>query len=318
MGNDVAVVEDVWGAPFEELAQRYAVGRHPQAWRDPDQVVDVAAGARALVVRNRTRVDRALLSTLPDLAVVARAGSGLDNIDVAAADEHGIVVTAPLGVNAASVAEHALGLALALARRTLPLDRSVRDGQWSRQPGRELAGRTWGLLGLGATGRAVARVAAALGMDVLAYDPYVDPASCAGTGIRLGSLEEVAIGSDVLSVHVPATAATVGLVDAAFLLRMRADAVLINLARGEIVDEEALADALEKGEIAGAGLDVRASEPPTPGRLERLDSVILTPHVGGITVESQHRIAAALVEDILAVLDGGAARRAVGRVDRWA
>ncbi|HEX6446870.1 MAG TPA: NAD(P)-dependent oxidoreductase, partial [Streptosporangiales bacterium] len=225
-----------------------------------------------------------------------------------------IVVTAPLGANAVSVAEHTLGLALALARRTVPLDRDTRAGEWRRTPGRELSGRTWGLLGFGATARAVGRLARALSMTVLAHDPYVPETDVASAGVTPASLDEVVAGADVLSVHLPATAETRGLLGAELLARMKPDAVLVNVGRGDVVDEDALADALVAGRLGGAALDVRAAEPPSPGRLETLDNVVLSPHVAGITTESQDRIADVLAADIRAVLSGAPARSAVGTV----
>jgi D-3-phosphoglycerate dehydrogenase/(S)-sulfolactate dehydrogenase len=295
---EVVVLEDVWGEPFERLAHKWTV----------DRTGAQLAGARALVVRNRTRVDAELLDSAPSLEVVGRAGVGLDNIDVAAADARGVVVVAPLGANAISVAEHTVALALALTRDLRGHDRAVRAGRWTRTPGRELAGRTWGLLGLGATGRAVARLAGAFGMRVLAYDPYVD----AVTGAELADLDSVLSAADVLSVHLPATPQTRGLLGADALSRMRHGAILVNVGRGEVVDEHALAAALHSRRLAGAGLDVRATEPPSPGPLDDAPNLIFTPHVAGITVESQHRIASVLVDDIVAVLDGGEAAHAVG------
>jgi D-3-phosphoglycerate dehydrogenase / 2-oxoglutarate reductase len=311
----VVLTEDIAGGPLDELARELPLRREPDAWRDGARLRAALAGAGAVVVRNRTPVDRALLEACPELRIVARVGVGLDNIDVDAADDLGVVVSAPLGANAVSVAEHALGLALALARRVVPLDRDCRAGGWSRTPGRELAGRTWGLLGAGATGRACARLARGLGMTVIGHDPHLSAAhpELAELGIRLVGLDEVAAGSDVLSCHLPSTESTRGLIDAAFLARMRPDALLISVGRGDVVDEEALADALEGGRLGGAGLDVRAAEPPSPGRLERLDSVVLTPHVAGITAESQRRILEVLAGDIRAVCGGGEARHAVGR-----
>lgn len=312
---DVLVTEEVWGPAFDALARDLAVRVVPDGWRRPDELPGLLTGVRALVVRNRTPVDRGLLERCASsVRVVARAGVGLDNIDVDAANDLGIVVTAPLGANAVSVAEHTLGLALALARRTVPLDRDTRAGEWRRTPGRELSGRTWGLLGYGATARAVGRLARALSMTVLAYDPYVTDADAAASGVTPASLDDVAAGSDVLSVHLPATAETRGLVGADLLARMRPDAVLVNVGRGDVVDEEALADALVAGRLGGAALDVRASEPPVPGRLETLDNVVLSPHVAGITTESQDRIVDVLAADIRAVLAGAPARSAVGTV----
>jgi len=307
----VVVVEDVWGPPLARLAAELPVARKPDAWRDADTLAEAVAGARALVVRNRTQVTSELLEACPELRVVARAGVGLDNIDVAAADDLGLVVVAALGANAVSVAE----LALALARRLLPLDRDCRAGGWNRSPGRELAGGTWGLLGAGATGRACARLARALGMHVLAYDPYLcaEHPTVADLDIRFDSLPAVLAGSDVISCHLPATDETRGLLGAELLSATRPHALLVSVGRGEVIDEEALADALESGRLGGAGLDVRADEPPALGRLEQLDNVVLTPHVAGITAESQDRIFEILADDIRSVLTGREARYAVGR-----
>ncbi|TDC48638.1 phosphoglycerate dehydrogenase [Actinomadura sp. KC345] len=313
MAVDVAVVEDVWGAPFETLAARRSVLRDPDVWEAPDRLLAAAGAARALVVRNRTRVTRELLGSAPGLRVVARAGAGLDNVDLEAAEELGVTVVAALGANAVSVAEHSLGLAFAVARRLVELDREVRGGGWRRVPGRELAGGTWGMLSAGATARATARLARGIGMRVVACDPHVpaDHPEVRELGIGMLPLERVVDEADVLSVHLPATERTTGLVDASLLARCKPGAILISVGRGEVVDESALADALESGRLAGAGLDVRADEPPVPGRLEGLSNVVLTPHVAGITAQSQTRIAQILCDDIDAVLDGRAPSHAV-------
>ncbi len=311
-GAEIVIAEDVWGEPFEALAQRHAVLRQPDAWSDRDMLRDLLSSARALVVRNRTQVNADLISAAPRLEVVGRAGVGLDNIDVSAADSRGVVVVAPLGANAVSVAEHTLALALAVIRDLPAHDRAVRAGQWVRTPGRELAGRVWGLLGFGATGRAVARLAGAFGMRVLAYDPYVDQDAGRQVGVQIADLDTVLSSVDVLSVHLPDTAQTKGLLAADALARMRPGAVLVSVGRGEVVDEADLADALQQGRIGGAGLDVRADEPPRPGPLDDAPNLIFTPHVAGITVESQRRIASILVDDITAVLAGDQAAHAVG------
>lgn len=315
---DVVVMEDVWGEPMQELAAEFVVHRVPDAWQTPSHLPEALAGARAVVVRNRTKITADLLEACPDLRVVARAGVGVDNIDVLAANDRGVVVVAPLGANAVSVAEHTLALALALARNVLPLDRGTRRGDWDRSPGRQISGRTWCLLGAGATGRACARTARALGMEVLAYDPFLSPdhPEVVELGMRMVDLEELAAAADILSCHLPATPETAGLLDSAFLSRMRPDALLINVGRGEVIDEDALADALINGRLGGAGLDVRALEPPVLGRLETLDNVILTPHVAGITLESQDRIVGILVSEITVLLAGGIARYAVGQLNR--
>lgn len=313
---EVAVVEDVWGEPFEALSRDVTVLRRPDAWSDPAELHEVLGTATALVVRNRTRVDAELLDAAPRLGVVLRAGVGLETIDVAAADGRGIVIVAPLGANATSVAEHTLALALALARDLVAHDRAVRAGRWERRPGRELAGGTWGLLGAGATGRAVARLATALDMRVVGYDPFADPEAVAAAGVTLVDLDEVTRAADVLSVHLPATPTTHGLVGHRLLGLVRPHCLLVNVGRGEVVDEAALAEALQAGRLGGAALDVRASEPPAPGPLDDAPGLLLTPHVAGITAESQLRITEAIVGDLRALLAGGTATHAVGAVDR--
>jgi len=312
---EVVVVEDVWGTALEDLALRRSVVRDPKAWSDSRYLADRVARAKALVVRNRTKVTAELLDAAPQLKVVARAGVGLDNIDIDAADERGVVVVAALGANATSVAEHTLALALSVARNIRGLDADTRAGGWNRSPGSELAGGTWGLLSAGMTARATARLAGYLGMEVVAYDPFVpaDHPEVRELGIRLTDIEEVARQADVLSVHLPSTTDTQGIVGAELLALMKPTAILVNSGRGEVVDEKALASALKERSILGAGLDVRSQEPPAqPDPLAALDSVVLTPHIAGITHQSQARIVRMLCEDIDRVLDGADARFAVG------
>jgi D-3-phosphoglycerate dehydrogenase len=312
---DVAVVEDVWGEPFEELARRYSAARQPEAWSDPDALRALVREARALVVRNRTRVDRDLLASAARLEVVARAGVGLDNIDLAAADERGVVVVSAPGANARSVAEHALAMVLALCRDIALHDRRLREGAWERKPGTELCGKTWGVVGLGATGKATAALAAAVGLRVLGHDPFdPSPAGLPASLVLAASLPDLLEAADVVSLHLALSDATRHIVDSRFLRSMRPGAILVNVARGGLVDEEALAHALETGTIAGAGLDVREEEPPVLGRLEECERLLLTPHVAGLTVESQRRVSEMLVSDIEAVLEGREAANPAGRL----
>lgn len=311
--HDVVVAEDVWGPAFDALSRRYTVLSDPELWKEPERLHEALRDARALVVRNRTSVDASLLGSARNLEVVARAGVGLDNIDLAAAQSCGVTVVSPRGANARSVAEYTVGAALALVREFIGQDRAVRAGAWDRRPGRELAGGTWGILGAGSTGLAVARLARELGMSVIGYDPYVDGthADIAAVGLELTSLETVCDRSDVISIHLPSTPDTDNLIDRRLLKTMRPTAVLVNAARGEVIDETALADALERGELFGAALDVRAVEPPIVSRLERLDNTLLTPHIAGITAQSQLRITQALADDIDSLLSGGVAQHAV-------
>lgn len=315
MKHTIAVVEDVWGASFDGLVQRQNVVHEPEAWSDPERMRELMSDASVLVVRNKTQVTKELFDSAPRLQIVARAGAGLDNIDIAAADETGVVVVAALGVNATSVAEHTIGLALSIARNVIPLDRDVRAGSWKRTSGRELSGGTWGLLSAGRTARATGRLAKSLGMNVIAYDPYVpaDDPELLELGIEIADLNKVASRADVLSVHLPATNNTRNIISSELLSLMKSEAIVVNTGRGEVIDESALADALRSGRLRGAGLDVRAAEPPgAEDEFAKLDNVVLTPHIAGITVESQTKIADALCEDITAVLDGRPAERSVG------
>lgn len=299
-GSLVVVAEDVWGEPYQELATTYPVVRLDC----PAAAADLS-DASGLVVRNQTQVNRALLEAAPYLQVVARAGAGMDNIDVDAAEELGVVVVGAPGANATSVAEHTIGLALAVARRTVELDRLTRAGHWRRDPGYELTGGVWGLLSAGATARATARLARAFGMEVVAYDPYCDPQDpeLADLGVALQPLREVVRRADVLSVHLPSTGETRGMVGAALLQHAKSSAIVINVGRGEVVDEGALLTALRSGRLAGAALDVRSTEPPVRGELEELANVVLTPHVAGITHQSQARISELVCRGVRAVLE---------------
>lgn len=312
--RSIVVTEDVTGPAYDDLAATRSLRRDAEAWRSPDRLRELLADAEAVIVRNRTQVDQAFLEAAPALKVVARAGVGLDNIDLDAADRAGVVVVAPLGANAASVAEHAVTMALALSKSLIPSSASTKAGGWDRNPTQELRGRTWGLLSAGATARATGRLARSLGMEVVAYDPYIAPdhPDIAEIGIDLEPLDTVLARADVLSIHLPHNAATHGLLNAERLALLPRGAFLISVGRGEVVDEAALLKALVSGHLGGAGLDVREQEPPQLGGLEALPNVILTPHVAGISVQAQERIATILCDQITTVLDGGRATCAVG------
>jgi phosphoglycerate dehydrogenase-like enzyme len=229
---------------------------------------------------------------------VARYGVGVDRVDLEAARRHGVVVTTTPGANANAVAELTIALLFATAR---PF--TCRAGEWKPQRGIELAGRTLGLVGLGRIGSLVAEKARGLGMRVLAHDPYV-----AGTV----SLEEVQAAADFVSLHAPLTEQTRGLVDAAFLGRLKPGCALVNTARGELVDEQALLQALDDGRLRAAALDVLAQEPPAPDHpLLRRDDVIVTPHMGPHTAEATAAMGRIALEELLAVLSGGTPRYAL-------
>jgi D-3-phosphoglycerate dehydrogenase / 2-oxoglutarate reductase len=302
---EVIALEGVRGPALDALAADFGTTFLDGLDLPPD-----SADARALIVRNQTQVDGALLERLPRLEVVARAGVGLDNIDVDACTAAGVVVTFAPGENADSTAEHTLALALAAAHRVVELDRGIRHGAWDRRLGRELKGGTWGVVGFGHVGRRVAALARGIGMTVLAADTAVSAADAAVDGAELVPLDRLLAEALVVSLHVPLVDGARGLIGARELARMRPEALLVNTARGGIVDEPALAHALENGQIAGAALDVREQEPPPqPDPLAELAQVVLTPHVAALTPEAQQRVLGRIAGEVRAVLSGGEAQR---------
>ncbi|MBM3655696.1 MAG: hydroxyacid dehydrogenase [Actinobacteria bacterium] len=312
----ILISEDVWSADFEALAKSFPIIREPELWRNQDALRGKLSTATALVVRNRTQVTRDLIASAKNLKIIARAGAGLDNIDLKAADDHGVVVSAALGINATAVAEQTLALALALSRKIIELDSSTREGQWNRKAGVEISGKTWGLLGFGATARATAELLKGFNVRILAYDPFAKPEKSYldSLNCQMSSLDEVISNSDYLSVHLPATTETREIIDSKKLSTMQKSAILISVGRGEVINEADLEQALRDGVIAGAGLDVRAQEPPTDKRFTDLGNVILAPHIAGITHESQAAIDRVLVSEIRAALSGGQQSHAVGAI----
>lgn len=278
-------------------------------WRESNPLLDVVGSADALIVRNQTQVDRRLLQSARRLKVVGRLGVGLDNIDVEACRERGIPVVFARGVNAPAVAEYVLAAMFSLVRPLLTAATAVRAGTWPRQAftGGELRGKRLGVVGFGAVGREVAGRARAIGMDVITYDPMMDPQSqqLVELGVAYRELPELLTVADFVTLHVPLTPGTRHMIGPHQLRTMKPHAYLINTARGEIIDEEALFKALQEGQIAGAALDVRSIEPPPAGdKLSALECVISTPHVAGLTVESQAEIGMSVARDVLRVLTG--------------
>ena len=285
--------------------------------RSNDALLAALADADGLIVRSETKVDRGLLGHGPKLSVVARAGVGVDAIDVEAATDAGIVVLNTPGANTLAATEQTFALMLSLARHTPEAVASIRAGRWERKPfiGTELAGKTLGIVGLGRIGGAVAARASAFGMKLIASDPFISEARAQALGTELVVLDELLARADIVTLHVPLNAQTIGLIDAHKLALLQPHALLINCARGGVIDEIALFDALEANALRGAGIDVVAAEPPTPGsagaKLHRHPKVIATPHLGGSTVEALERIAVELAHDVASVLLGGPASAAV-------
>jgi len=273
------------------------------AGRPREELERSLAGAHALIVRSETHVTADLLARAPHLRVIARAGTGVDTIDLRAATRRGIAVMNAPGANTVSAAEHAMGLLLGLVRHIPWAAAAMHRGEWDRKrfEGRELRGKTLGIVGLGRIGGHVAQLGRAFGMTVIGHDPYLPAERAAELGVRLMSLESLLQAADVVTLHVALTDETRHLVNASRLPLMKPGAVLINTARGELVDEAALAAAITAGRLAGAAIDVFAVEPlPADSPLRALDRVILTPHLAASTAEAQERVA---VEICTAVRD---------------
>ncbi|MEB0134001.1 hydroxyacid dehydrogenase [Actimicrobium sp. CCC2.4] len=276
------------------------------------ELLPLLAGASALIVRNRTQVDVALLEAAPGLRVIGRLGVGLDNIDVPACTARGITVIPATGANAGAVAEYVLGTAMALLRMAYTRSAETAAGEWPRaalSSGREIAGKTLGLIGFGGIGQLTARLAQGLGVNVIAHDPMIDDASPVWqrTGVVATPLAVLLAQSDIVSLHVPLTTQTRNLIDHAALARMKPGALLINSARGGIVDEAALAAALRAGHLGGAAIDVYDEEPLVAGTaFAGLANLILTPHIAGVTLESNVRVSALIAERVAAQLQSAA------------
>src|SRR5579875_3265023 len=266
------------------------------------------------MVRNQTEVTAELLQAAPELLVVGRAGVGLDNVDVDAAEQAGIVVSFTPDQNAISVAELTIGLMISLARMIPAAHEDTRRGQWNRHlyVGSELYGKTLGIVGAGKIGYLTASRARAFGMKIVACDPYLnrDNVLLGELDAPLLSLDELLARADVVSCHLPASPGTNDLFNAARFRQMKPTAFFINTSRGQVVCEADLIAALKAKTLAGAALDVRAVEPPQPGELESLPNVIVLPHVGAFTKEAQQRVTRAICEDVARVLEGKPAQNA--------
>jgi D-3-phosphoglycerate dehydrogenase len=267
----------------------------------------------ALIVRSKTRVTAPVIAAGSRLKVIGRAGIGVDNIDVEAATERGIVVFNTPDENATTTAELALGHLLSLSRHLPQADRSVRKGEWTPKKfvGAELAGKTIGVIGFGTIGRIVTRRFLAFRMRVLAYDPYVVPEVVHETGAEPTDLDALLAQADFVTLHCPLNEATTNLINAQRLSQMKAGARLINCARGGLVDETALVEALRSGHVAGAAFDVYAKEPPGASPLFEFDNVVLTPHLGASTEEAQQAVSLKIAENVASFLETGAAQSAV-------
>ncbi|CAN7357900.1 phosphoglycerate dehydrogenase [Mycolicibacterium frederiksbergense] len=273
---------------------------------DRPKLLEAVADADALLVRSATTVDAEVIAAAPKLKIVARAGVGLDNVDVDAATARGVLVVNAPTSNIHSAAEHALALLLSAARQVPAADATLREHTWKRSSfsGTEIFGKTVGVVGLGRIGQLVAARLAAFGTHIVAYDPYVSSARAAQIGIELVSLDELLSRADFISVHLPKTKETAGLLGKENLAKTKPGVIIVNAARGGLIDEQALADAITSGHVRGAGLDVFSTEPCTDSPLFELPQVVVTPHLGASTAEAQDRAGTDVAASVKLALAG--------------
>jgi (S)-sulfolactate dehydrogenase len=308
MASRIVISEFMDAPAVEALRGRFEVDYRPKLVDDPAALEAALGGVDAWIVRNRTQVRGALLEAAGRLRVVGRLGVGLDNIDVPACESRGIEVIAASGANAESVAEYVVTAAMMLLRGAYFSTRAVEAGTWPRQmlsQGREASGKVLGIVGFGNIGRLTALKAAALGMKVVGHDPEVPASDAVWASSGVGRRDLVALleESDVVSLHIPLTPQTRGLLDRARLSRMKKGAIVINTARGGIIDEAALAAMLREGTLGGAALDVFDNEPLAAGSpLVGAPRLLLTPHIAGVTLESNERVSALIADRVAQAL----------------
>ncbi|MFC4946383.1 phosphoglycerate dehydrogenase [Pseudonocardia sp. GCM10023141] len=273
---------------------------------DRPALLAAVAHADALLVRSSTQVDAEVLTASTRLKVIARAGVGLDNVDVPAATARGVMVVNAPTSNIVSAAEHAVALLLAAARHIPAADASLRAGKWARSAltGVEINGKVAGIVGLGKIGQLVAHRLAAFGVELIAYDPYIAPARAAQLGIELVSLDELLERADLISIHLPKTPETLGLIGKDQLAITKPGVIIVNAARGGLIDEDALAEAVRSGHVGGAGIDVYVTEPTTSSPLFELPQIIVTPHLGASTEEAQDRAGTDVARSVQLALAG--------------
>ena len=300
----VLIAEELSPATIQALGDGFEI-RHCNG-ADRGELLAALPEAEAILIRSATKMDEEAIAVASRLRVIARAGVGLDNVDVPVATQYGVMVVNAPTSNITSAAELAMALMLAAARHISPAHAALRQGQWKRSKytGVELVDKTVGIIGLGRIGFLVAQRLAAFGVDLIAYDPYVQAARAAQMGVRMVTLEELMAEADFISVHLPKTPETVGLIGARELAMAKPALVLVNAARGGIVDEQALYDALSTGQIGAAGLDVYDTEPCTDSPLFTLDNVVATPHLGASTDEAQEKAGVAVAESVRLAMAG--------------
>ncbi len=300
----VLISEELSPATIAVLGEQFEI-RHCDGAKRTELLSNLAS-ANAVLVRSATKMDAEAIAAAPALKIIARAGVGLDNVDVPAATAAGVLVVNAPTSNIVSAAELAVSLLLAVARNVVPANLALKNGEWKRSQfgGVELQGKTVGIIGMGKIGMLVAKRLAGFDVQFVAYDPYVKVAPSGGPEIKMVSLDELLTESDFVTIHIPKTPETQGLINAAALAKMKPTAFVINAARGGVLDESALFAALTSGTIAGAGLDVYATEPCTDSPLFGLDNVVATPHLGASTEEAQEKAGVAVAESVVALFAG--------------
>jgi D-3-phosphoglycerate dehydrogenase len=278
-----------------------------------EQLLPIIGEYEALVVRSQTKVNKRVIEAAKKLRVIGRAGVGVDNVDVEAATRRGIIVMNTPGGNTISTAEHTFSMMMALARKIPQAHASVKAGKWERKSfeGVELYNKTLGIIGMGRIGGEVARRAIAFGMRVLAHDPFLSLSRAKALQVEVVELDEIYTRADFITVHVPMTDQTRGMINKDTMAKMKKGVRLINCARGGIINEQDLHDAIKSGKVAGAALDVYEKEPPADSPLRELDAVVMTPHLGASTQEAQESVGTEIAEQIMEVLAGGTIRNAV-------
>jgi len=300
----VLIAEELSPATIAVLGDDFEV-RHCNG-ADRTELLAAIGEAHAILVRSATKVDAEAIAAAPNLKIVARAGVGLDNVDVPAATAANVLVVNAPTSNIVSAAELAVALLLANARNVVPANITLKDGEWKRSKfgGIELQDKTVGIVGLGKIGQLVAKRLAGFDVKFVAYDPYVTESPAGGPEIKLVSLDELLAVSDFITIHIPKTPETVGLIGAEALTKVKPSVRIINAARGGVLDEAALYDAIVEGRVGGAGLDVYATEPCTDSPLFGLEQVTATPHLGASTEEAQEKAGVAVAESVVALFAG--------------
>jgi len=300
----VLIAEELSPATISVLGDQFEI-RHCDGANRAELLSNLAS-ANAALIRSATKMDAEAIAAAPNLKIIARAGVGLDNVDVPAATSTGVLVVNAPTSNIVSAAELAVSLLLAVARNVVPANLALKNGQWKRSQfgGVELQGKTVGIIGMGKIGMLVAQRLAGFDVNFVAYDPYVNHAPACGPEIKMVSLDELLAASDFVTIHIPKTPETSGLIDAVALAKMKPTAFVINAARGGVLDESALFEALKAKTIAGAGLDVYTTEPCTDSPLFALDNVVATPHLGASTEEAQEKAGVAVAESVVAAFAG--------------